>query len=113
MPNEDPDHDVVPTRADVRHPPSARLTAIRRDVFTSRRAARIAGTAHLNTSATAISSDCMTVNCYEASEPDGAWKLEDILGPGATHSLGMAHHEYDIRHPDRARRPDHSHPVIR
>ena len=51
---------------------------------------------------------------YEASRPDGEWKLEDVVvGAGATYSMGMAYHQYDIRLPDGACRPDHSHPVIR
>jgi hypothetical protein len=51
---------------------------------------------------------------YEASNPDGEWHLEDVVGgPGATYTMGMAYHQYDIRLPDGARRADHSHPVIR
>lgn len=55
-----------------------------------------------------------TVRFHEASDPDGEWKFEDIVGgPGGTYTMGMAYHQYDIRLPDGARRSDHSHPVIR
>ena len=51
---------------------------------------------------------------YEATDPDGEWELEDLVGGvGSTYSMGIAYHQYDIRLPDGARRADHSHPVIR
>ncbi len=54
------------------------------------------------------------VRFYEASHPDGTWTLEDMAaGAGATYSMGIAYHQYDIHLPDQARRTDHAHPVIR
>ena len=56
----------------------------------------------------------ITLAFYEASNPDGKWTLEDVVGgPGATYTMGMAYHQYDIHLPDGARRSDHSHAVIR
>jgi hypothetical protein len=61
-----------------------------------------------------IAGDALTMRFYEASDPDGAWTLEDVVaGPGGTYTMGMAYHQYDIRLPDGARRSDHNHPVIR
>lgn len=61
-----------------------------------------------------IAGRSITLKFYEASKPDGEWKLEDVVGgPGATYSMGMAYHQYDIRLPDGARRSDHSHAVVR
>lgn len=55
-----------------------------------------------------------TFRFYEASDPDGTWQLEDVVGgPGATYSMGIAYHQYDIQLPEGARRSDHSHPVVR
>jgi hypothetical protein len=55
-----------------------------------------------------------TVRFYEATDPDGLWTLEDVVGgAGATYSMGIAYHQYDIHLPDGARRSDHSHEVIR
>jgi hypothetical protein len=54
------------------------------------------------------------VKFYEATDPDGTWTLEDFAaGPGATYSMGIAYHQYDIHLPDGLRRTDHSHPVVR
>ena len=51
---------------------------------------------------------------HEASDPDGEWVLEDVVGgAGATYSMGMAYHQFDIRLPDGIRRADHDHAVIR
>lgn len=56
----------------------------------------------------------LALKFYEAKDPDGVWQLEDIVaGAGATYSMGIAYHQYDIHLPDGARRADHSHPVIR
>lgn len=56
----------------------------------------------------------ITMRFYEASRPDGDWTIEDVVGgPGATYTMGMAYHQYDIRLPDGAIRSDHSHPVVR
>jgi hypothetical protein len=105
--------DVVPTKPDVLLPPASRATTLRLDVFSPQEAARIASAAHLIMNATAISY-CKTVRFYEASRPDGEWKLEDIVGdPGASHTMGMAHQQYEVGLPDGARRPDYSHLVIR
>lgn len=61
-----------------------------------------------------IAGQTITLKFYEASKPDGEWKLEDVVGgPGATYTMGMAYHQYDIRLPDGAKRADHSHAVIR
>ena len=55
-----------------------------------------------------------TVRFHEATDPDGRWTLEDLVGgPGGTFTMGMAYHQYDVRLPDGARRSDHSHPVFR
>ena len=55
-----------------------------------------------------------TVSFHEASEPDGVWTMEDVVGgPGGTYTMGMAYHQFDIRLPDGARRSDHDHPVVR
>lgn len=55
-----------------------------------------------------------TFRFHEAKDPDGTWTLEDVVGgPGATYSMGIAYHQYDIRLPDGARRSDHSHDVVR
>jgi hypothetical protein len=55
-----------------------------------------------------------TVKFYEASDPDGEWTMEDVVGgPGGTYTMGMAYHQYDIRLPEGARRSDHDHPVVR
>lgn len=62
----------------------------------------------------AVGNPGFTVKFYEAADPDGEWKLEDVVGgPGGTYTMGMAYHQYDIRLPDGAKRSDHSHPVIR
>ena len=54
------------------------------------------------------------VKFYEASNPDGTWTLEDFAaGPGATYTMGIAYHQYDIHLPNGLRRTDHSHPVVR
>ncbi len=51
---------------------------------------------------------------HEAKDPDGTWTHEDVVaGAGATYSMGIAYHQYDIRLPDGAKRSDHSHPVVR
>jgi hypothetical protein len=51
---------------------------------------------------------------YESNQPDGVWTQEDwAMGGGATYSMGIAYHQYDIRLPDGARRADHAHEVIR
>lgn len=56
----------------------------------------------------------LTVRFHEASAPGGIWTLEDVVGGiGATYTMGMAYHQYDVRLPDGAIRADHSHPVIR
>lgn len=56
----------------------------------------------------------LTVRFYEASDPDGEWTLEDVVGgAGATYTMGMAYHQHDVRLPDGAIRTDHSHPTIR
>lgn len=61
-----------------------------------------------------IAGQAFTLKFYESSDPDGEWKLEDLVaGPGGTYSMGMAYHQYDIRLPGGARRSDHSHDVIR
>jgi hypothetical protein len=61
-----------------------------------------------------IPGQTFTFKFYEASDPDGTWTLEDVVGgPGATYSMGIAYHQYDIRLPDGARRSDHNHAVIR
>jgi hypothetical protein len=61
-----------------------------------------------------IAGDALTMKFYEAVDPDGEWRFEDVVGGfGATYSMGMAYHQYDIRLPDGARRSDHSHSVIR
>lgn len=55
-----------------------------------------------------------TVSFHEASDPDGEWTLEDVVGgPGGTYTMGMAYHQYDVRLPDGMRRSDHDHPVMR
>lgn len=62
----------------------------------------------------AIPGSELTFRFYEASAPDGEWRFEDVVGgPGATYTMGMAYHQYDINLPDGARRSDHSHPVVR
>lgn len=51
---------------------------------------------------------------YEVADPDGTWTVQDVLGgAGATYSMGIAYHQYDIRLPDGLRRADHAHEVIR
>lgn len=61
-----------------------------------------------------VASQALVVKFYEASSPGGEWTLEDVVGgPGATYTMGMAYHQYDIRLPDGAIRMDHSHPVDR
>ena len=61
-----------------------------------------------------IGSSGFTLRFHEASDPDGEWTLEDLVGgPGGTFSMGMAYHQYDIRLPDGAKRSDHSHAVVR
>jgi hypothetical protein len=51
---------------------------------------------------------------YEVADPDGTWNVEDVVvGPGATYSMGIAYHQYDIHLPDGAERSDHSHEVFR
>jgi hypothetical protein len=56
----------------------------------------------------------LVLQFYEATDPDGTWTVQDVvLGAGATYSMGIAYHQYDIRLPDGLRRADHSHPVIR
>lgn len=61
-----------------------------------------------------IAGQSLVMRFHEASDPDGEWNLEDlVLGPGATYSMGMAYHQYDIRLPDGIRRADHDHAVIR
>lgn len=55
-----------------------------------------------------------TIRFHEANDPDGTWTVQDVVaGGGATYSMGIAYHQYDIRLPDGVRRTDHSHPVIR
>ncbi|HEX2022781.1 MAG TPA: hypothetical protein VHH36_08700, partial [Candidatus Thermoplasmatota archaeon] len=62
----------------------------------------------------AVAAQGFTVRFHEASDPDGEWRLEDVVGgPGGTYTMGMAYHQYDVRLPDGARRADHAHPVIR
>lgn len=62
----------------------------------------------------ALGGQAFTIRFHEASDPDGAWTLEDVVGgAGGTYTMGMAYHQYDIRLPDGARRSDHSHPVVR
>jgi hypothetical protein len=54
------------------------------------------------------------ISFFELSDPDGVWQGEDIVaGAGATYSMGIAYHQYDIRLPDGLKRSDHSHEVIR
>lgn len=61
-----------------------------------------------------VGGQSFTLKFYEASSPDGEWQLEDVVGgPGATYTMGMAYHQYDVRLPDGVIRTDHSHPVIR
>ncbi|HLE96724.1 MAG TPA: hypothetical protein VI997_05070 [Candidatus Thermoplasmatota archaeon] len=61
-----------------------------------------------------VGQPAFTLRFYEARDPDGTWQQEDLVGGvGATYSMGIAYHQYDIRLPDGARRTDHSHPVIR
>ncbi len=63
---------------------------------------------------TESTSDQFIINFFEATMPDGTWTSEDIVaGVGATYSMGIAYHQYDIRLPDGARRSDHGHAVIR
>lgn len=51
---------------------------------------------------------------FEAKDPDGVWLSEDIVaGAGATYSMGIAYHQYDILLPDGTKRSDHSHEVVR
>lgn len=55
-----------------------------------------------------------TVAFYESNAPDGTWTQEDFAaGAGATYSMGIAYHQYDIHLPDQQRRTDHSHAVVR
>ena len=62
----------------------------------------------------AVGGSGFTVRFHEAADPDGEWKLEDVVGgPGGTYTMGMAYHQYDVRLPDGAKRSDHSHPVVR
>lgn len=54
------------------------------------------------------------VRFHEATDPDGEWTFEDVVGgAGLTYHMGIAYHQYDVRLPDGIRRADHSHPVIR
>lgn len=63
---------------------------------------------------TELQGDGLAVRFYEAMNPDGEWQVEDLVaGPGATYSMGIAYHQYDIHVPDGARRADHAHEVIR
>lgn len=63
---------------------------------------------------TTTTENSMVGRFYEAYNPDGKWTVEDVvLGPGATYSMGIAYHQYDVRLPDGAMRTDHAHPVIR
>ena len=62
----------------------------------------------------AVGTETFVFKFYEATDPDGAWQLEDLVGGvGGTYSMGIAYHQYDIHLPDGARRSDHSHEVIR
>ncbi|HUR67891.1 MAG TPA: hypothetical protein VM370_01490 [Candidatus Thermoplasmatota archaeon] len=54
------------------------------------------------------------LNFYEVRDPDGTWTIEDtIAGAGASYTMGIAYHQYDIHLPDGAKRSDHSHEVFR
>jgi hypothetical protein len=56
----------------------------------------------------------LVLRFYEAKDPDGVWLQEDLVaGLGATYSMGIAYHQYDILLPGGERRADHSHAVIR
>jgi len=56
----------------------------------------------------------LVIGFYEASAPGGTWTLQDVVaGAGATYTMGMVYHQYDIRLPDGAVRMDHAHPVAR
>jgi hypothetical protein len=66
------------------------------------------------TEAMATTENTMVAKFYESYNPDGTWTQEDVvIGPGATYTMGIAYHQYDIHLPDGGLRTDHSHPVIR
>lgn len=55
-----------------------------------------------------------TLHFYEAADPDGVWKGEDVIAGGAAvYRMGIAYHQYDILLPEGTKRSDHSHEVIR
>lgn len=66
------------------------------------------------TEVTSTTDQALVVRFYEVTDPDGTWVQEDsALGVGATYSMGIAYHQYDIHLPDQQRRTDHSHAVVR
>ena len=59
-------------------------------------------------------SDQPVFRFFESNAVDGTWSSEHfVAGAGATYSMGIAYHQYDISLPDGARRSDHSHEVVR
>ena len=55
-----------------------------------------------------------TLQFFEAADPDGIWRGEDVVAGGAAvYRMGIAYHQYDILLPDGTKRSDHSHEVIR
>jgi hypothetical protein len=69
------------------------------------------GTEHVSE---VLGAAAMTVQFFEASNPDGDWTLETLVaGMGGAYAMGIAYHQYDIHLPDGAKRADHSHKVIR